>query len=320
LDHAIMTLHVPRVRNRADIPQVLNALAGPFVLTAPLTLGLRGWPLFAAWLGVWLYICRHNYILHNHVHHPFTDSKRLNRWLDYSLGFVTAMTAGNWRIMHVHGHHAEHLAAKLPTRTHASRLRVDDMQHVSAWQAAAHCFLSVPYQFAYPIWICLKVTLAGEGFRTPYYRYHLREAAIVYAAIAGVVWVCGWVAALYLLPIYYLVYFFSRHVDYITHVGAASSAEVAYSNVCLSPAFNRRYWNFGYHVAHHCAPRAHWTLLPQIYRSLGVSSAQRASVEPLNIYGLFRPPRLRWLPIATQSNADTAPQSKPHGAEGMRAR
>ena len=103
------------------------------------------------------------------------------------------------------------------------------------------------------------------------------------------------------LPIYFLVYFFSRHVDYITHVGSATGADFAYSNVCLSPAFNRWYWNFGYHVAHHHAPRAHWSGLPQIYRSLQVEPAQRASIETLNIYGLFRPLRLRWMAIAPSS-------------------
>jgi fatty acid desaturase len=301
-----MNFQFPHVRNRADVPQVLNALVGPYVLVAPLALGLRGWPLFGAWLGVWLYICRHNYILHNHVHHPFTDSKWLNRWLDWSLGFVTAMTAGNWRIMHVHGHHVEHLAEQLPTRAHASRLRVDDTPHHAMWQAAAHCFLSVPYQFAYPIWRCLRGGLICGGFRSPYYRYHLQEAAIVYGAIAAIVWAFGWTGALFLLPIYYLVYFFSRHVDYITHVSAASGADFAYSNVCLSPAFNRWYWNFGYHVAHHHAPKAHWIRLPQIYQSLRVSPAQRASIETLNVYGLFRPLRLHWMPIAPKSGDTTS--------------
>jgi fatty acid desaturase len=296
-----MTIRFPRVRNRADIPQVRNALVGPFVLTAPLALGLRGPALLGAWLAVWLYICRHNYILHNHVHHPFTDSKRFNRYLDWSLGFVTAMTAGNWRIMHVHGHHVEHLAGLLPTRAHASRLRVDDIQRPSMRQAVAHCFFSAPYQFAYPIWRCLQGSLAPEGFRSAYFRYHLREAAIVYGAIAAIIWMFGWIAAQFLLPIYFLVYFFSRHVDYITHVGSATGADFAYSNVCLSPAFNRWYWNFGYHVAHHHAPRAHWSGLPQIYRSLQVEPAQRASIETLNIYGLFRPLRLRWMAIAPSS-------------------
>src|SRR5262245_29228409 len=111
----------------------------------------------------------------------------------------------------------------------------------------------------------------------------------------------GWIAAQFLLPIYFLVYFFSRHVDYITHVGAASGANFAYSNVCLSPAFNRGYWNFGYHLAHHHAPRTHWNLLPQVYRSCRVEPEQRASIETLNIYGLLRPLRLRWMAIAPGS-------------------
>ena len=296
-----MAIQLPRVRNRADMSQVFNALAGPFVLMAPLALGLRGPELLGAWLAVWLYICRHNYILHNHVHHPFTDSKWFNRYLDWSLGFVTAMTAGNWRIMHVHGHHVEHLAGLLPTRAHASRLRVDDIQRPSTWQVVAHCLVSVPYQFAYPIWLCLRGALAPRGFRSAYFRYHLREAAIVYGAIAALIWMFGWIAAQFLLPIYFLVYFFSRHVDYITHVGAASGADFAYANVCLSPAFNRWYWNFGYHVAHHYAPRTHWSRLPQVHRSLRVEPEQRASIETLNIYGLFRPLRLRWMAIAQSS-------------------
>ena len=116
----------------------------------------------------------------------------------------------------------------------------------------------------------------------------------------------------FLLPIYGLVYFFSRHVDYVTHVGAASGADFAYANVCLSPAFNRWYWNFGYHVAHHHAPKAHWTRLPQIHRSLRVSPAQQPSIETLNVYGLFQPPRLRWMPIA---QTHESPVQTPHGAE-----
>ncbi len=300
-----MPFKLPRVRHRADLPQFLNALAGPCVLIAPLALRLEGAALLGAWLAVWLYICRHNYILHNHVHHPFTDSKWLNRWLDWSLGFVTAMTAGNWRIMHVHGHHVEHLSDRLPTRRHASRLRVDDLQHRSAGQAVAHCARSIPYQFAYPIWRCLRDGSLHAGFRAPYYRYHLREMLIVYGAIGIVVWTFGWIAAAFLLPIYFLVYFFSRHVDYVTHIDAASGADFCYSNICLSPAFNRWYWNFGYHVAHHHDPKAHWTRLPLIYRALDVTPANWPSVETLNVYGLLRPLRLRWMPIEPSSEGDT---------------
>src|SRR5215216_6898631 len=79
------------IRNPADTRQVVFAAIGPFVLVLPFLFSANIVIEIAVWLAVWAFICRHNYILHNHVHCPFMTSRLLNRTLGGMLGFCTGM-------------------------------------------------------------------------------------------------------------------------------------------------------------------------------------------------------------------------------------
>src|SRR5262245_6539900 len=69
------------IRNPADARQVALAVAGPFVLIFPFFVSANVIIEGVLWLATWTFVCRHNYILHNHVHCPFTRSRPLNRLL-----------------------------------------------------------------------------------------------------------------------------------------------------------------------------------------------------------------------------------------------
>ncbi len=46
-----------------------------------------------------------NYILHLHIHRPFSGRPSVNLLLDLTMAAATGMTASNWRIQHIEGHH-----------------------------------------------------------------------------------------------------------------------------------------------------------------------------------------------------------------------
>ncbi|WP_427452747.1 fatty acid desaturase [Litorimonas sp. WD9-15] len=71
--------------------------------------------------GVWILICRNNYVLHNHVHHPMFVKRSWNRVFNIIFGLSAGMPAGNWKIMHVHGHHVEHKKQALKGRPYIER-------------------------------------------------------------------------------------------------------------------------------------------------------------------------------------------------------
>src|SRR5262245_46333277 len=126
------------IRHPADRLQLALAVAGPAILTAPFLVSLDPGLEVALWLFVWLCISRHNYILHNHVHHPFTSSTLLNRILNVMLGFCTGMTAGVWKVIHVHGHHIEDKLQFLPSRSYLRVLQVDEHERFSYFGAVMH--------------------------------------------------------------------------------------------------------------------------------------------------------------------------------------
>jgi fatty acid desaturase len=283
------------VRNPADRFQVVLAMLGPFALLAPFFVSLRWEFELTLWLAVWLFVCRHNYILHNHVHRPFTRSRPFNRMLGAMLGFCTGMTAGNWKIAHVHGHHVEHQIDALPGRAYVRHFKVDESEAFSNAALVRHVVRTAPLQWAIPLWIMARESCRGRHFRRTFYRYHLREFGLIYGAVFALAVLNPAKAALYFGAVYGLVFVMSRHVDYVTHVASRSDSRYDFANVCLDPRYNRLLWNFGFHVAHHLEPRAHWTALPAIHRRLDVKEdVVTSAVRSVNYFGAFRPVAFHW--------------------------
>jgi fatty acid desaturase len=121
----------------------------------------------------------------------------------------------------------------------------------------------------------------------------LLEFLLVYGLVFGIFLVQPLKAFLYFGIMYSLVYVVSRHVDYVTHVSSETDSSYGFANVCLHPKYNKLLWNFGFHIAHHLQPRAHWTALPAIYRDLGVNE-EAAVARTVNYFGAFFPAAFSW--------------------------
>jgi fatty acid desaturase len=93
------------ITHPADRPNAARALAAPFLLFAPFAVdSLAGYEIVYAVITFML-IGKTNYLLHLHIHRPFSRKPVFNLMLDLSMGAVTGMVSSNWRIQHLYGHH-----------------------------------------------------------------------------------------------------------------------------------------------------------------------------------------------------------------------
>ena len=282
------------VRNPADTRQVVLAIMGPPVLVAPFALSAPIAVEILIWIAVWTFIYRHNYILHNHVHCPFMASRRLNRLIGGMLGFCTGMTVGQWKITHVHGHHAEHKLKYLPSRRYIEPLKVDGKLPFSVRSGIVHALKTAPPQWIIPTRVMVAGAFGRSKLRRKFYRFHLLELLTIYAIAGGLTYIDPWKGLFYFGLVYALVYVISRYVDYLTHASSHGASKLSIANICLDPGYNKAFWNFGYHVAHHIKPSAHWTALPSLHRSLAVSPEPGSTAIETNMFGLFAPPAFHW--------------------------
>ncbi|WP_422785563.1 fatty acid desaturase [Roseibium algae] len=211
---------------------------------------------------IYFFIGDSNYILHLHIHNPFTRNKYLNRTIDLMLASVTGMTASNWKIQHLHGHH-------LGKDILFNGSKDWEVEKYSPLRALSYCFRSMWYTFWRPFVISLRNGLKNK--KQPInYRWALTEHLLLFALIALLLVFNTKIFLTYILPLYALTFFITRYVDYLNHYGCDETSSNVYehSNNCLNPSFNRFTHNFGYHTAHHLKPGAHWTQLPSLYEEV----------------------------------------------------
>lgn len=251
----------PLIAHPADRLNVLRALAAPVAVFYPFVLGFPpgGLVLHAVLLA--LLFGKTNYILHLHVHRPFSRQKWLNRVLDLALGLSTGMTSANWRIQHVYGHHLG---------------RDDGFRSDASWQLERYSLRGMLSFTLGSLWGTFWAPVA-ESWRkgvvarvtSPIdYRSAFVEQALLIVLVVALLRVWPGLTLTYLLPWYAGVYFISRYVDYLNHYGCTGSDVYACANNSLSASFNRTTHNFGYHSAHHQRPGAHWTELPRIHAEI----------------------------------------------------
>jgi fatty acid desaturase len=86
------------VAHPADRVNAMRALLAPVILLSPFWYGFPDGYSWLAELVIFAVIGSTNYILHLHVHRPFSTKAWLNLLLDLSMGLTTGMMASNWRI------------------------------------------------------------------------------------------------------------------------------------------------------------------------------------------------------------------------------
>src|ERR1700751_596524 len=89
----------------ADRLNAAGGLVAPFLLFAPFVVTFpKGYEIIYAVVIVMM-IGKTNYLLHLHIHRPYSRSRPLNLLFDLCMGIVTGMASSNWRIQHLYGHH-----------------------------------------------------------------------------------------------------------------------------------------------------------------------------------------------------------------------
>lgn len=279
------------LRERADLFSFVWTFVSPGLMLVPfIYLPDSPWLVAFYWGLVWFGISSNNFILHNHVHTPMTCYRWLNRLLDYLLALTTGMTAGNWRLTHLHGHHIERLLQAHPERFADRLIFVHSQVEYDSFRmggAILHCLRTMGPQWYIPLKVTFKRGFLRSGFRSVYYRYHFYEMVGLHL-VTTLLLLLNWRVALsfVILP-YILVYFFSRYMDYLTHVGSVSNPRLI-ANDCHAPSYNLFYFNFGYHTAHHLNPRMHWSMLPQHHQIIAQwLGLENLSIKPYNFTGFL---------------------------------
>jgi fatty acid desaturase len=254
----------------ADMLNIFRATLAPTLFFLPFAVDFFSEHSIAYFISLWALIGDTNYVLHLHIHRPFTRLRELNLLLDLCLGAVTGVTASNWRIQHIYGHHA--------SKDHAFRARPrGELDRYSVRNAISFSMRSALPAFIGPIAEAFEKGVLASTKSPINYRWAFTEQCL---SITLMVALCAWQPALgyfYVLPWYALNYLISRYVDYLNHYACdeASTNPFERSNNSLSPSFNWLTNNFGYHTAHHLQPGAHWTELPEIHRSIADRIPQR---------------------------------------------
>lgn len=247
----------------ADRLNVARALIAPFLLFAPFVGGVfHGHELLYA-IVIFLLIGKTNYLLHLHIHRPFSRSRFLNVVLDLSMGAVSGMTSSNWRIQHLYGHHC---GVDLPYRGD----RAWHMERYTWLRATSYSITSLWGTFFEPIRESFRKGILANVETPISYRWAFCEQMLLLAFVTVLAWWQPRLVLVYLLPWYLLTQFITRYVDYLNHYGCNERSDNRYehANNSLSWWFNVTTHNFGYHTAHHIRPGAHWTELPEIHRSI----------------------------------------------------
>lgn len=253
----------------ADRLNAARALLAPILLFAPFAIEpLQGYAIAYAIVAFALFGDT-NYLLHLHIHRPFSRSRVLNLIFDLCMGAVTAMTASNWRIQHLYGHHRR---IDLPYRGNC-RIRED----YSAARALSCSVMSMWKTFYSPIAESFRKGVLDD-IRVPIsYRWAFCEQMLLILLLAALTVAQPRMVLIYLLPWYLLTHFITRYVDYLNHYGCDEGSDDPYvrANNSLSRWFNLTTHNFGYHAAHHMRPGAHWTELPAIHAGIADRIPQR---------------------------------------------
>jgi fatty acid desaturase len=251
------------IAHPADRLNAVRSVLAPFLLFAPFPISILDGFEFLYAMAIFMFIGKTNYLLHLHIHRPFSTNPALNMLFDLSMGAVTGMTSSNWRIQHLYGHHR---GIDLPYRGNRTR----QMKEYSPFRALTYSTISLWTTVFEPIRESFRKGILANETIPISYRWAFCEQMIFLAFVTALFWWSQHLVVFYLLPWYFVTHFITRYVDYLNHYGCDESSENPYgrANNSLCWWFNCLTHNFGYHTAHHIRPGAHWTELPEIHRAI----------------------------------------------------
>ena len=227
---------------------------------------------------VWFLLIDINFVLHQHVHAPFTRHRVHNLVLDWSMSIATGMCAHNWREQHIRRHHAgdDQWGRRLEWAIAAP----------SAGSAWVYSFGKAWCMFWLPLLGALRLSSVNPGLSLATRLASLVQHVFVLALNVALIVIEPWFYG----PFYLFVHVLTTRTDFDNHVGRTGIA-----NSTVHADYNAVRRNFGYHAAHHHAPSAHWTTLPTIHAAISPRLAQ-GSIEDRRWVGYWTPVLAgRWL-------------------------
>jgi fatty acid desaturase len=271
------------IAHAADRLNVVRGLTAPIILFGPFWYGVPDGYFRVAALVIFAAVGDINYVLHLHIHCPFSTRRWLNLLLDLTMGTATGMTASNWRIQHRYGHHR---GLDAPYRTDSGW----ETEKYTVLGALSFSIRGIWPTFWGPIAESFRKGVLGRVKEPIDYRWAFAEQALLILFVLALAAWQPWLVLGFLLPWYALVYFISRYVDYLNHYGCDEHSPNPHerANNSLSPLFNRTCHNFGYHTAHHVRPGAHWTELPAIHAEIADQIPARL-LKPFGWFSLLLP-------------------------------
>ncbi|MGA8724279.1 MAG: fatty acid desaturase [Acidimicrobiales bacterium] len=230
---------------------------------AAVTLGTAGWMVFGAagliplWSMVLLPLALRwvGIIQHNHTHVPLFRVRSLNRVVDASLTFISAVPQPLYRHLHVDVHH---------------RFENSPEDWTGPFYRDGTSFPGRPVSFRR---YCLTTT--GRCWRRGIPSVWRREpVALTVCCIPAAVLLIGLAiasperAALFLLVPWAATTVFLPATNWMQHVGCTYDAPSDSANVNFGVMHGALAFNIGYHSAHHVRPAAHWSKLPDLHARL----------------------------------------------------
>jgi fatty acid desaturase len=249
------------LRNLRDLQSLAYLLAVPVLAAWQWRHGFDAL-LYGAMLLLWIGI---GVIHHHHAHLPMWRARALNRATDLGLAVLQGHPTYAFAATHNANHHRHRHGPGDWARTY--RFAGGDSNHVAGW-------LLHPFQAAAALYPHFLDHLRRLRLHRPgVWRWALSQYVLVATAWL-VVLAVDWRGALLYVFLPQLV---SMHwllgANYFQHAHADGRSRWNYARN-FTGAVNWLYFNIGLHTAHHEYPRAHWSCMPALHRTL------RSRVDP----------------------------------------
>jgi beta-carotene hydroxylase len=239
--------------DRASVAYVLFAFTlhvAVFAVASPKVAALAIVPLFL----VSILVAPLN---HHHQHLRVFQSPWLNRVYDLVLALQTGVAPYTWVLHHNLGHHQHYMNQPphaAPDESHWTR---KDGRTMGRLEYSLHLFMHHP------------VDVVAAGRRHPrIFRTYLLMKLPLYAIIAAGLWFKPVVFLLTFSVPGLLTLLHTCWATYEHHAGNHARDHLVASVNRENLLFNALSWNLGYHTAHHMRPAVHWSLLPELHRSI----------------------------------------------------